>query len=107
MTIAAALTSKADTGQRWADHAHAVIRAAGHRSSAPRSAVVQTLAAQSCVRSAREIGDSLRRDGSEIGIATLSPDPTLVCMQRRAVGHRAFGAAPSLLEIDVEVGKSE
>jgi Fur family ferric uptake transcriptional regulator len=55
----------------WADHARSTIAAAGHRSSAPRSAVIDVLDGQRCVLSAREIADALRDRGSNVGIATV------------------------------------
>jgi Fur family ferric uptake transcriptional regulator len=55
----------------WAEHASATIAAAGHRSSAPRAAVIEILAGQLCVLSAREIADELRDRGSNVGIATV------------------------------------
>ncbi len=100
MTIAAALTPKAAARRLWVDHAHAVIRAAGHRSSAPRSAVVATLATQNCVRSAGEIGDSLRREGTEIGIATVYRALELLddlgLVQRLDVGEGSARFEPAL-----------
>lgn len=47
------------------------MKRAGHRSSAPRSAVVEVLGRQRCVLSAREIADELREDGRDVGIATV------------------------------------
>jgi Fur family transcriptional regulator, ferric uptake regulator len=48
-----------------------VIARAGHRSSVPRTAVVELLGEQECVLSAREIADRLRHSGSDVGIATV------------------------------------
>ncbi len=55
----------------WAAHAEQELKRAGHRSSAPRSAVVEVLGRQGCVLSAREIADELRADGRDVGIATV------------------------------------
>lgn len=57
--------------ERWIEHAEAELRAAGHRSSAPRSAVLELIGCQSCVLSAREIADELRGSGREVGVATV------------------------------------
>lgn len=55
----------------WADHANAGVAAAGHRSGGARRAVIESLAAQSCCRSAQEIFDQLRGDGRRVGIASV------------------------------------
>jgi Fur family ferric uptake transcriptional regulator len=57
--------------ERWIELAHAELQRAGHRSSAPRAAVVELLGRQSCVLSAREIADRLSRRGKPVGIATV------------------------------------
>lgn len=72
MAIASARTARPAAADRsWAEHALGVIREAGHRQSAPRSAVINVLSAQRCVLSAREIADQLRDSGSDVGIATV------------------------------------
>jgi len=74
MAIATGRTAPRPSGARaaeWAEHARATIAAAGHRSSAPRTAVIDVLAGQRCVLSAREIADELRDGGSNVGIATV------------------------------------
>lgn len=55
----------------WSDHAEAALRSAGHRSSAPRTAIVETLAGHGCLLTAREIADRLRDEGRDIGVATV------------------------------------
>ena len=55
----------------WSDHAEAALRSAGHRSSAPRTAIVETLAGHGCLLTAREIADRLRAEGRDIGVATV------------------------------------
>lgn len=55
----------------WTEHAERELRAAGHRASAPRSAVLDLIGRQSCVLSAREIADELRAGGREVGVATV------------------------------------
>ena len=55
----------------WSEHAEAALRSAGYRSSAPRRAIVETLARHGCLLTAREISDRLRREGRDIGVATV------------------------------------
>jgi Fur family ferric uptake transcriptional regulator len=55
----------------WIDHAEATIQRTGHRSSVPRSAVVDLVGRQRCVLSAQEIADQLRAEGRDVGIATV------------------------------------
>jgi hypothetical protein len=44
----------------WVGHAHATLERGGYRLSAPRSAVVETLADLGCSVTAKEIADHLR-----------------------------------------------
>jgi Fur family ferric uptake transcriptional regulator len=55
----------------WSAHAHRALTRAGHRSSEPRSAVIDVLDRQECVRTPRAINDALRQGGRDIGIATV------------------------------------
>lgn len=55
----------------WATHAAAQVAEAGHRSGGARSAVIDSLAGQTCCRSAQEIFDQLRGDGRRVGIASV------------------------------------
>lgn len=55
----------------WVQHAEQQLRAAGHRASVPRSAVLNLVGRQDCVLSAREIADELRASGREVGVATV------------------------------------
>jgi Fur family ferric uptake transcriptional regulator len=55
----------------WVKHTARLLEGAGHRSSAPRMAVVETLGRQSCVLSAQGIVDALRAEGRPIGAATV------------------------------------
>lgn len=55
----------------WVEHAAEALRRAGHRSSAPRMAVVETLGRHECVLTAREIADRLRSEGRDVGVATV------------------------------------
>ena len=55
----------------WLEHANGVLRGAGLRASAGRSAVVELLGRQSCLLSAQEIADRLRATGSAGSTATV------------------------------------
>lgn len=58
--------------RRWLEHTEEVLRGAGLRASAGRSAVVALLARQECVVSAQEIVDGLRAsDGAKASTATV------------------------------------
>lgn len=67
----ATTTTPASPTERWTDLTLSELRLAGHRSSAPRAAVVELLGRQSCVLSAREISDRLHAEGNPVGIATV------------------------------------
>jgi Fur family ferric uptake transcriptional regulator len=56
---------------RWLDHANVVLRGAGLRASAGRSAVVELLGRQHCLLTAQEISDCLRQEGSAGSTATV------------------------------------
>lgn len=55
----------------WLEHSNEVLRGAGLRSSAGRTAVVELLGRQSCLLTAQEIADRLRADGSAGSTATV------------------------------------
>jgi Fur family transcriptional regulator, ferric uptake regulator len=55
----------------WPDHANKVLRGAGLRASAGRTAVVDLLGLQSCLLTAQEIADRLRETGSAGSTATV------------------------------------
>jgi Fur family transcriptional regulator, ferric uptake regulator len=55
----------------WVEHTAEILRRAGHRSSAPRMAVVETLGRHDCLLTAREISDRLRTEGRDVGVATV------------------------------------
>jgi Fur family ferric uptake transcriptional regulator len=55
----------------WTSHALGRLSQAGHRSSAPRAAVVQALAELGCGVTAREIDDHLRSTGGQAGLASI------------------------------------
>ena len=69
--VAASEAPSRSAARVWVEHAEDTLRRAGHRSSAPRSAVVEALGRQRCVLSAREIADELRAGGRDVGIATV------------------------------------
>lgn len=57
--------------KRWMKHAGDVLRRAGLRASAGRTAVVELLGRQSCLLTAQEIADELREQGSAGSTATV------------------------------------
>lgn len=84
----------------WVPRAEDALRGAGYRSSAPRSAVLELIGRQSCVLSAREIADELRRGGREVGVATvyrtLEVLERLRLVQRLDVGGTSARYEPAL-----------
>ena len=56
---------------RWVKHSNEVLRSAGLRVSAGRSAVVELLGRQSCLLTDQEITDQLRDEGSAGSTATV------------------------------------
>jgi Fur family ferric uptake transcriptional regulator len=84
-------------GERWTKLAGAELQRAGHRSSAPRAAVVELLGRQSCVLSAREMSDRLHAEGNPVGIATVYR--TLELLTRmRLVQRLDMGTDPARYE---------
>ena len=59
------------TATDWEDTAGTALRDAGHRAGGAREAIVGLLARQDCCLSAQEIHERLRRDGSDVGIASI------------------------------------
>jgi Fur family transcriptional regulator, ferric uptake regulator len=57
--------------ESWIEFAEGELQRAGHRASMPRSAVLELIGRQDCVRSAHEIADELRGDGRRVGVATV------------------------------------
>jgi len=55
----------------WVGHAQRELEREGYRLSAPRSAVVETLADLGCSVTAKEIGDRLHDRGHDIGVASI------------------------------------
>jgi Fur family ferric uptake transcriptional regulator len=85
---------------RWVESAEAALRQAGHRSSAPRSAVVELIGKQDCVLTAHEIAEELRRRGREVGTATVYRTLELLeelkLVQRLDVGGGSARYEPAL-----------
>ena len=90
----------ATTAPPWDQHALRVLGRAGHRSSAPRTAVVGALAALGCSVSAREIADYLSDHDVSVGVAsiyrTLELLERLRLVQRFDVGESAARYEPAL-----------
>lgn len=84
----------------WVEHAEAALRRAGHRASAPRRAVLELIGRQECVLTAREIADSLRAGGREVGVATVYRTLELLeglrLVQRLDVGGASARYEPAL-----------
>jgi Fur family transcriptional regulator, ferric uptake regulator len=55
----------------WVGHARGTLERAGYRLSAPRSAVVETLATLGCSVTAKEIADRLREREVDVGVASI------------------------------------
>jgi Fur family ferric uptake transcriptional regulator len=55
----------------WAQHAQRELEREGYRLSGPRSAVVEALDDLGCSVTAKEIGDRLRDQGQDIGVASV------------------------------------
>lgn len=55
----------------WAGVAEARLREHGHKASGPRSAVLESIGRQSCVVTAQDIVDDMRRRKQKAGIATV------------------------------------
>jgi Fur family transcriptional regulator, ferric uptake regulator len=56
---------------QWAGHARRALDRAGHRSSAPRTAVVDAVAELGCSVTAREIAQLLAERGQAVGLASI------------------------------------
>jgi len=55
----------------WVGHAEEELTRGGYRLSAPRGAVVRTLAELGCSVTAKEIADHLHAQGEDIGVASI------------------------------------
>jgi Fur family ferric uptake transcriptional regulator len=84
----------------WIGRADEALRAAGHRASAPRAAVLELIGNQDCVLSAREIADELRDGGRPVGVATVYRTLELLegmrLVQRLDVGDGSARYEPAL-----------
>ena len=84
----------------WIDSAERALRAAGHRASSPRAAVLALIGEQDCVLSAREIADELRDGGNPVGVATVYRTLELLesmrLVQRLDVGDGSARYEPAL-----------
>jgi Fur family transcriptional regulator, ferric uptake regulator len=70
----------------WVGHAHVTLERDGYRRSAPRSAVVETLADLGCSVTAKEIADRLRERGEDVGVASIYR--TLDLLERLRLARR-------------------
>ena len=86
--------------EAWIEHAESELRRAGHRSSAPRSAVLELIGRQSCVLSAGEIAAELRSGDRQVGVATVYRTLELLesmrLVQRLDVGGTSARYEPAL-----------
>jgi Fur family transcriptional regulator, ferric uptake regulator len=55
----------------WAEHAHRLLGAAGHRRGGARHAVVELLSQEECCLTAQELHDRLRVSGRTVGVASI------------------------------------
>jgi Fur family transcriptional regulator, ferric uptake regulator len=65
------VSEEARAAPGWAEVAESCLREHGYKASAPRSAVLDSIGRQSCVVSAQDIADELRRRRQKVGIATV------------------------------------
>jgi Fur family ferric uptake transcriptional regulator len=84
----------------WIEHAEAELRRAGHRASAPRSAVLELIGRQDCLLSAQEIAERLRSGRQPVGVATVYRTLELLdelkLVQRLDVGGGSARFEPAL-----------
>ena len=74
----------------WIGHARETLERDGYRLSAPRSAVVETLATLGCSVTAKEIADRLREEGEDVGVASIYR--TLDLLDRLRLARRVDAA---------------
>jgi Fur family ferric uptake transcriptional regulator len=74
----------------WVGHARDTLERDGYRLSAPRSAVVETLATLGCSVTAKEIGDRLHERGEDVGVASIYR--TLDLLDRLRLARRVDAA---------------
>jgi Fur family transcriptional regulator, ferric uptake regulator len=74
----------------WVGHARDTLERDGYRLSAPRSAVVETLATLGCSVTAKEIADRLRERDEDVGVASIYR--TLDLLERLRLARRVDAA---------------
>ena len=74
----------------WTAHARDTLERDGYRLSAPRAAVVDTLATLGCSVTAKEIGDRLHERGEDVGQASIYR--TLELLDRLRLARRVDAA---------------
>jgi Fe2+ or Zn2+ uptake regulation protein len=74
----------------WVGHARHTLERDGYRLSAPRSAVVETLATLGCSVTAKEIADRLHERGEDVGVASIYR--TLDLLDRLRLARRVDAA---------------
>jgi Fur family ferric uptake transcriptional regulator len=74
----------------WTRHARDTLARDGYRLSAPRSAVVETLASLGCSVTAKEIADRLHERGQAVGVASIYR--TLDLLDRLRLARRVDSA---------------
>ncbi|MEA2378330.1 MAG: Fur family transcriptional regulator, ferric uptake regulator [Thermoleophilaceae bacterium] len=74
----------------WTGHARDTLERDGYRLSAPRAAVVDTLATLGCSVTAKEIADRLRERGQDVGVASIYR--TLELLDRLRLARRVDAA---------------
>lgn len=84
----------------WIELAEHELRAAGHRSSLPRAAILELVGRQDCVLTAQEIADRLRAGDRPVGVATVYRTLELLedlkLVQRLDVGGGSARFEPAL-----------
>src|SRR3954468_4906897 len=83
----------ADARESWVQHAEQELARSGHRAGGARRAVLDVLAARTCLTSAQDIHDVLRADDRRVGLASvyraLAAPATLRLVHRVDVGGTA------------------
>jgi Fur family transcriptional regulator, ferric uptake regulator len=74
----------------WVVHARDTLERDGYRLSAPRTAVVETLATLGCSVTAKEIADRLHERGEDVGVASIYR--TLDLLDRLKLARRVDAA---------------
>jgi Fur family transcriptional regulator, ferric uptake regulator len=74
----------------WVGHARDTLERDGYRLSAPRTAVVETLATLGCSVTAKEIADRLHERGEDVGVASIYR--TLDLLDRLRLARRVDAA---------------